>query len=85
MQFREQCWIPDPEFREQGFHQMTSYRCPMFDQLEMSVTTTLVDDDSNFKDTSSNVFGLSEKQLKNRQVKVIRVEEVHPRPQSRTL
>jgi len=76
LQLREQCWIPDPEYKQQGFHQTTSYRCPMFDQLTMSVRTTLSDGDIDFEDSNSNVFGLTEEELKGRKVEMIRVEEV---------
>jgi len=48
----------------------------MFDQLDMSVQTALVDDTDAIDDVKDNVFKLSPEALKKRKVAVIRIEEV---------
>lgn len=75
LQFREQCWIPDPEWNEKGFFQTTSYICPLFDQLSMTVQTHRVDDDEQYDSTTANVFDLPEDALKKRKIKIINIEE----------
>ena len=77
LQVREQCWIPDSESQDAGFYQMTSYKCPMFDQLTMSVRTRIIDGlDNEFQDSDSNPLGLAEEALKRRKLKIINVNEV---------
>jgi len=77
MQVREQCWIPDPESQAKGFYQMTSYKCPMFDQLTMSVKTRIIDGlGAEFQEKESNPLGLNEEELRTRRVKLINVNEV---------
>ena len=48
----------------------------MFDQLDMSVRTALVDDTDAIDDMTDNVFGLAPDVLKKRKVQVIHIEEV---------